>query len=174
MRGFLRVILAQAKLYVFLCQSAFAGGFFSRPVVLRDHVVGAAAIRLVFVAGLLGGGDAVTVAGALEVGHVAGRVAVAQLAVAAGAAQTVVGFGGHRETSLFLFSRNGFVDGKRNIGNVFGGFRNSVQDIRGTGCCVFGTIYSEATNGPWDRCGHAGGRRNNGSVLYIGKPLHKK
>lgn len=98
MRGFLRVILAQAKLYVFLCQSAFAGGFFSRPVVLRDHVVGAAAIRLVFVAGLFRGGDVVAVAGALEVGHVAGRVAVAQLAVAAGAAQTVVGFGGHDGT----------------------------------------------------------------------------
>ena len=67
-------------------------------VIPCDHVVGAAAIRLVFVAGLLGGGDAVTVAGALEVGHVAGRVAVAQLAVAAGAAQAVVGFGGHGGT----------------------------------------------------------------------------
>lgn len=70
-------------------------------------------------------------------GHVAGCVAVAQLAVAAGAAETVVGFGGHRLTSLFLFSRNGFVDGKRNVGDIFSGFCDGVENVGAANSIVF-------------------------------------
>ena len=89
-REFLRFLALQ-----YLRKSLSWGFLFLWTVVLCDHVVGAAAIRLVFAAGLFCGGDAVAVAGALEVGHVAGSIAVAQLTIAAGAAQTIVGFGGH-------------------------------------------------------------------------------
>ena len=54
------------------------------------------AVGLVAVTGFLCGGDAVSVAGALEVCHIAGGIAVTQLAVAARTAQAVVVFGRHK------------------------------------------------------------------------------
>ena len=101
-------------------------------------------------------------------GHVAGRVAVAQLAVAAGAAETVVGFGGHRLTSLFLFSRNGFVDGKRNVGDIFSGFCDGVQHI-GAADWAFSSLNAKSARTTIDRNRYTVSRYDNTGIIHNGK-----